>query len=107
MSEVVRYPKQEYPMSIPMTSKEVLDREFLEMRAKALELAACLDRLQRAEGDVQNDPRVINLKKAIDVLAGNEPDRAEQIQQIFSRSYEANWREQFAQQAAGEAAPAN
>lgn len=94
-------------MSIPMTSNQILDREFLEMRAKTLELAACLDRMQRAEGNMGDDPRIANLQKAIAVLAGDDPNRAERIQQIFSRAYDENWREVFAQQAGSETAPTN
>jgi len=75
----------------------VLDREFLEMRARVLELAAALDRLDRAGGPPASDPRVGSLRKAIDVLQqtkrdGAEPDRAERVQLIFSRQYDSAWR---------------
>ena len=81
-------------MSNP-TAKAVLDREFLEIRARLLQVAAALDRLDRAEGSVADDPRRKNLDKALDVLRGSEPRRAEQIQLIFSRPYSATWRESF------------
>jgi hypothetical protein len=35
-------------MPIPLDATEVLNREFLEIRAKLLEIAAALDRLDRA-----------------------------------------------------------
>ena len=42
-----------------MASGPLLDREFLEIRAKVLEVAACLDRLDRAPGTVEHDPRMV------------------------------------------------
>ncbi|MCH7726458.1 MAG: hypothetical protein IH991_08280 [Planctomycetes bacterium] len=80
-------------MSIPMTAQEVLDREFLEVRAKILELAASLDRLERADGAVTDDHRVALVREAFEVLQGARSDRAEQVQLIFSREYEDDWRE--------------
>ena len=72
-----------------------MDREFFETRAKLLELAAALDRLDRAEGSVSNDARTQDIQQALSVLSGDQPDRAERIQLIFSLPYEENWREQF------------
>ena len=74
-------------MSIPIPAPEVLDREFLVLRAKILELAAALDRLGRAEGEVSDDPRLARLFEALRVLEAQPDDRAEQVQLIFSRSY--------------------
>ena len=82
-------------MSIPMTSTEVLDREYLQLRAKILELAASFDRLDRASGSVDGDPRLSLIQEALDVLQSAADDRAEQIQLIFSRQYEDDWRENF------------
>ena len=48
-------------MSLPLSAAEVLGREFLEIRAKILEIAAAFDRLERAVGDVSDDPRVARL----------------------------------------------
>ena len=68
---------------------------FLEMRCKMLEVAASLDRLDRAESSSNGnaDPRLEKLHRAIRVLLEDEPGRAERIQQIFSREYDPNWRE--------------
>ncbi len=82
-------------MPIPMTSNQVLDREFFEIRAKILELAASFDRLDRADGSVDGDPRLSLVQEALAVLASNQEDRAEQIQLLFSRHYEDDWREKF------------
>ncbi|MFL2870316.1 MAG: hypothetical protein ACJZ8O_06150 [Pirellulaceae bacterium] len=82
-------------MSIPMTSGEVLDREYLEIRAKILQLAASFDRLDRADGDVSSDDRSDLIRKGLEILQSSDDNRAEQIQLLFSREYEDVWREQF------------
>lgn len=82
-------------MSSPLTAKQILDREFLETRCKVLEVAAALDRLERATGDVQSDPRLVGLREALRVVLDGQADRAERVQLIFSRSYEPAWRETF------------
>ena len=82
-------------MSTSLSAAEVLDREYLEIRAKILELAASFDRLDRAAGSVDGDLRLSLIHEALHVLQESHPDRAEQIQLIFSRQYEDDWREKF------------
>lgn len=82
-------------MSSPLPASECLDREFLEIRARLLQCAAALDRIERAEGDVAADSRLARIGEALAVLSGPGVDRAERIQLIFSRRYEENWRAQF------------
>lgn len=82
-------------MSNPMTAPQILDREFLEVRAKILEIAAAFDRWDRAEGDVDGDPRVSQIREAIDLLSAEDGNRAEQVQLVFSRTYDEKWREAF------------
>lgn len=86
---------REMAMSIPMTSKQVLDREYLEIRGRILEIAAAFDRLDRAEGEVSSDPRVVLLRESLTAISNGSGDRAEQVQLIFSRRYEPSWREKF------------
>ena len=82
-------------MPIPLDAPEVLNREFLAVRAKLIEVASVLDRMDRADGSVGKDPRTAGIAEALEVLKGDSPDRAEQIQLIFSREYEDDWKEQF------------
>jgi hypothetical protein len=82
-------------MPSPLPASECLDREFLEIRARLLQTAAALDRIERATGDVASDPRLAKIAEALSVLAGRGSDRAERIQLIFSRRYEENWTKQF------------
>ena len=79
-------------MPIPLDAPEVLNREFLEVRARILQIAASLDRLDRAAGDVSGDARFEKLHEALEVLSSDGPGRAERIQLILSRSYERDWR---------------
>lgn len=82
-------------MSASSSAQDILDREFLETRAKLLELAASLDRLDRATGSIREDPRTQDIQQALAILAANTGDRAEQIQLIFSLSYQPDWRSEF------------
>lgn len=78
-------------MPSPLSAAAVLNREFLELRAKVLELAASLDRLQRADGTVADDARLAKLRRGLEILLSEQPDRAERIQLLFSRPYSEDW----------------
>jgi hypothetical protein len=82
-------------MPIPLDALEVLNREFLEVRARLLQIAASLDRLDRAAGSVEEDSRVSKIREALAILEEDSPDRAERIQLLFSRPYEPAWRSTF------------
>ena len=83
-------------MAIPMNSPEILEREFFEIRAKILEIAAAFDRLDRSTGDASEDDRLKLIEESLQVLQQlNREDRAEQVQLIFSREYNDQWREEF------------
>jgi hypothetical protein len=82
-------------MPVKASASTVLDAEFLELRARLLHAAAQLDRLDRAQGAVADDARMQGVHRAIQILAGAGPNRAEQIQLIFSRPYDPNWKQQF------------
>lgn len=60
-----------------MTKNQVLDLYFLDARSKLIDLAAFLDRVQRAEGDA--DYRLAELRKALSVLEQDEPHRAREV----------------------------
>ena len=69
------------------SARDKLDQQFLEMRWRVLSLAADLDRIERAEGGrqlVATDPRLAQLREAVQVLLQAESDRAERVQMIFS-----------------------
>jgi hypothetical protein len=80
-------------MPIPLTAAEVLNREFLEVRCKILDLAAALDRLDRAEGDLSGNARLALIREALELLLKVREDRAEQVQLVFSRPYDNQWQQ--------------
>lgn len=68
------------------TSQEVVDRYFLEHRARLIDIAAFLDRLDRAAdaGNGEIDFRIRAFFKALDVLSDGRTNRAARILAIFS-----------------------
>lgn len=66
----------------PQQPVNLVDLGFMDSRSKLIDLAAFLDRVQRAgqEGDF----RVRALKQAIALLQQNEPQRAKQVLLSFS-----------------------
>ena len=68
-------------------AKQVVDSTFMEMRWRALSLAADLDRIERADGGagvLGSDARLAKLREALRVVAEGRGNRAEQVQLIFS-----------------------
>ncbi len=79
-------------MSSPQTARQILDRHYLEIRSKILDLAASLDRVDRAGKDgTQDDPRLAKLRSGIELLLTPGTDRAERVQMLFSDTYVENW----------------
>ena len=82
-------------MPVESPGQAALEREFLPIRAKILEIAASLDRIERCEGEEMADARWQQLQKAIALLLEKQGNRAGQVQLLFSRTYESDWREAF------------
>lgn len=85
-------------MSSTVSAAGILDRVYLEVRCKLLDVAACLDRVDRGDdaAAATKDPRYEQLRRGIEILHGAGPDRAEQIQLLFSDAYEAHWNKKSA-----------
>lgn len=77
------------------TASEVLDEEFLVVRAKILELAAFFDRLSEADVSEVNPARLDLIARGCALLNDAEPDKAARVQLLFSREYDRKWREDF------------
>ena len=67
----------------PMTGKEIVDAYFLETRAKVLDIAAFLDRLDRGTTS-DDDFRVRALRDVIACLIDGNDDRVRRIQVLLS-----------------------
>jgi hypothetical protein len=83
-------------MSNPLESSEILNREFPEIRAWLLQVAAALDRMERGVGSLADDPRRRSIDEALRLLLAPGSDRGEQIQLLFSLPYDPNWKQEFA-----------
>ena len=68
----------------PLSKRAVADRYFLEHRAKAIDLAAFLDRFDRAQGEGADDFRVRALEACCRVLVDGKPERARRILELLS-----------------------
>ena len=82
-------------MPHPMPAPQLLNRDFLEIRAKILEIASALDRLDRGDGNVDDDPRMKLVLGGLNILIDDEPNRAERMQLLFSQPYEDGWRKRL------------
>ncbi len=60
-----------------MTRQQVLDVYFMDARAKLIDIAAFLDRMDRAEGDA--DFRLTAFRQALKALESGEPQRARNV----------------------------
>ncbi len=74
------------------TAAQILDREFLTIRGKLLEVAAALDRVQRGQSSAEGDPRLEKIRETLSILGKEGANRAEQLQLIFSLPYDPGWR---------------
>lgn len=68
----------------PMTRQQVIDTYFMEHRAKLIDVAAYLDRIDRGQGDDPGDFRDHAFREAIGILTDGETDRARRILELFS-----------------------
>ena len=69
-----------------LKSQDIIDRYFLEHRAKLIDLAAFLDRLDRTcDHDITEcDYRIAALFRALNVLSDGQANRAGRVLEIFS-----------------------
>jgi hypothetical protein len=65
-----------------MTRPQVLDLYFMDARSKLIDLAAFLDRVDRASGE--EDFRMKALREALEELSKNNRDKAKQVLLAFS-----------------------
>ena len=69
----------------PLSQREIIDTYFMENRSRILDVAAFLDRLERARvKDAEDDFRYRALREAMQALVGDSPTRTKDIQMILS-----------------------
>lgn len=74
-----------------MNADAVVDREFLDIRSKVLQIGASLDRIERAGGELGSNPKTSLLLEIIKILSDDRGERAERIQLACSRPYDPKW----------------
>ena len=87
-------PQDGRPAAVPpLPAPVALDSYFLEARARLLDLAAILDRIDRGGGavEVEDYPRLARIREALVVLHDKSGARAERVQKIFSLDYDSDW----------------
>ena len=75
------------PRTCPMPRPKVVDTYFMEHRAKLLDVAAFLDRIDRAAPSSEDEPedfRVEALRQAAAILTDGKPQRARRMLEFFS-----------------------
>ena len=65
-----------------MTRQQVLDLYFLDARHKLIEIAAFLDRVERADG--KDDLRIRAFRTALGKLSGDGKQKAKDVLLVFS-----------------------
>ena len=65
-----------------MTRQQVLDLYFMDARSKLIDLAAFIDRVERADG--AEDFRMKAFRDALGELSGNNRERAKRVLLAFS-----------------------
>lgn len=70
----------------PMSRREAIDAYFMEHRAKLLDIAAFLDRIDRTlpPPDDKEDFRLVAFRRALAILADGRPERARRVLELLS-----------------------
>lgn len=75
----------EHTGTCPLTQQQLIDEYFIEVRAKILDVAAFLDRMERSvERNAEDDFRIVAMQQALQALAVRTFGRVYDIQMIFS-----------------------
>lgn len=68
----------------PKSERELVDEYFIENRTRLLDIAAYLDRLDRAGGGERPDFRMRAFREALQVLCSGDYPRTERVQMVLS-----------------------
>jgi hypothetical protein len=83
------------PPSHRRSAEAILAEEFLQARSRILDLAALLDRLERAPGSADEEARMRLLIDGLEILCDDEVGKARRVQLLMSRDYDPAWREKY------------
>ncbi len=83
------------PKPAARDAQKILTEEFFIARSKILDLAATLDRLDRANGSVDQLQQRKLLQQGMEILLDDQPDKAKRVQLLMSRPYDPDWRKNY------------
>lgn len=77
-------------------AEQVVEQEYLQVRAKILEIAAFFDRLEAAGGvDASKSTKLQLLQSGCEILLDGQQDKAARVQLHFSRHFDPQWRQKM------------
>lgn len=71
-----------YAMDCPADRTKVIDLYFMEHRAKLIDLASFLDRVERSDGE--DDFRIEAFRSALALVSDGQPEKARRVLEHFS-----------------------
>lgn len=84
------------PTVAERSAEQIVSDEFMIARAKILELAATLDRIERATGDVDGSRPMQLLVQGMNILCDDKVEKVKRVQLLMSRQYEPQWQSHMA-----------
>ena len=83
------------PKPSARSAEKVLSEEFFIARSKILDLAATLDRLERADGSLEALHQLKLLEQGMEILLDDQSDKSKRVQLLMSRPYDPDWRKNY------------
>lgn len=78
------------------SAQQIVAEDFMIARARIVELAATLDRIERASGNVDDSKNMQLLMQGMNILCDDEVEKAKRVQLLMSRHYDPEWQTQMA-----------
>jgi hypothetical protein len=77
-----------------LSAAEMLDREFLQIRCRLVEIAAALDRIDASRGseELAHERTLLQVQEATRLLGNRSTDRTRRVQMLFSLPHDEDWR---------------
>jgi len=82
-------------ISAERSAQQIVAEDFMIARARIVELAATLDRIERATGDVDDSKNMQLLMQGMHILCDDEVEKAKRVQLLMSRQYDPQWQAQM------------
>ncbi len=77
------------------SAEKIIADDFMIARAKIVELAATLDRIERAQGEIADSNQMQLLMQGMHILCDDEIEKTKRVQLLMSRQYDPQWQAQM------------